>query len=143
MEQYECKVPLILLFLIFIPLRMVQLKTRASWFSAKAASIHCMDVAEFGYNGLLYLNFTGRNDWFSVLNPDYNSKFYPSVSGSFIFSELLKNVNWLSYGKLRASWAQVGSIAGVNPYDGVLTYSINANLFNGQTLASINGGNCS
>ncbi len=96
-------------------------------------------IAELGYNGLLYLNFTGRNDWFSVLDPENNSKFYPSVSGSFIFSELLKDLNWLSYGKLRASWAQVGSIAGVNPFDGVLTYNINANLFNGQTLASIGG----
>ena len=94
-------------------------------------------LAEFGYNRLLYLNFTGRNDWFSVLNPDRNSKFYPSVSGSFIFSELLKNLRWLSYGKLRASWAQVGSIAGVNPFDGVLTYSFNQNQFNGQTLASV------
>ena len=98
-------------------------------------------LAEFGYNGLIYLNFTGRNDWFSVLNPDYNSKFYPSVSGSFIFSELLKNVKWLSYGKLRASWAQVGSIAGVGPYEGLLTYTYNANPFNGQTLASVNGSN--
>lgn len=96
-------------------------------------------VAEFGYNGLLYLNFTGRNDWFSILNPERNSKFYPSVSGSFIFSELLKNLTWLNYGKLRASWAQVGSVGGVGPFDGVLTYNINANLFNGQTLASING----
>ena len=94
-------------------------------------------LAEFGYNRLLYLNFTGRNDWFSVLNPDRNSKFYPSVSGSFIFSELLKNLRWLSYGKLRASWAQVGSIAGVNPFDGLLTYSFNQNQFNGQTLASV------
>ncbi|MBK5269707.1 MAG: TonB-dependent receptor, partial [Bacteroidia bacterium] len=98
-------------------------------------------TAELGWNRLLYLNFTGRNDWFSVLDPAHNSKFYPSVSGSFIFSELLKNVSWLSYGKLRASWAQVGSIAGVGPFDGVLTYGINANLFNGQTLASISGGN--
>ncbi|MEI9943820.1 MAG: SusC/RagA family TonB-linked outer membrane protein [Chitinophagaceae bacterium] len=98
-------------------------------------------LAEVGYNGLLYLNFTGRNDWFSVLNPEYNSKFYSSVSGSFIFSELLKSLSWLSYGKLRASWAQVGSIASVNPFDGLLTYSINQNLFNGQTLASVNGGN--
>jgi TonB-linked SusC/RagA family outer membrane protein len=96
-------------------------------------------LAEFGYNGILFLNVTGRNDWFSVLNPDFNSKFYPSVSGSFIFSELLKNLNWLSYGKLRASWAEVGSITGVNPYDGVLTYTYNQNLFNGQTLASVNG----
>ena len=98
-------------------------------------------LAEFGYNGMLYVNFTGRNDWFSVLNPEFNSKFYPSVSGSFVFSELLKNSNWLSYGKLRASWAQVGSIAGVNPYDGLLTYSYNQNPFNGQTLASVSGGN--
>lgn len=96
--------------------------------------------AEFGWNKMLYVNLTGRNDWFSVLNPENNNKFYPSVSGSFIFSQLLPNMNWLSYGKLRASWAEVGSIAGVNPYDGVLTYAINQNQFNGQTLASISGG---
>lgn len=95
--------------------------------------------AEFGYNGMLYLNFTGRNDWFSVLNPDNNSKFYPSISGSFIFSELLQSQNWLSYGKLRASWAEVGSTNGVGPYEGVLTYAINANQFNGQTLAGVSG----
>src|SRR5436190_6123350 len=96
-------------------------------------------TAEFGWNRLLYVNVTGRNDWFSVLDPEHNSKFYPSVSGSFIFSELLKNQSWLSYGKLRASWAQVGSIAGVGAFDGLLTYNINANLFSGQTLASIGG----
>lgn len=95
--------------------------------------------AEFGYNGLLYLNFTGRNDWFSVLNPANNSKFYPSVSGSFIFSEVIPELEWLSYGKLRASWAEVGSVNGVNPYDGVLTYAINANQFNGQSLAGVSG----
>lgn len=98
-------------------------------------------VAEFGYNGLFYLNFTGRNDWFSVLNPNQNSKFYPSVSGSFIFSELMQNQTWLNYGKLRASWAKVGSVNGVNPYDGILTYAINQNQFNGQTLATVAGNN--
>jgi TonB-linked SusC/RagA family outer membrane protein len=96
--------------------------------------------AEFGYNGMFYLNFTGRNDWFSVLNPKNNSKFYPSVSGSFIFSELMQQ-DWLSYGKLRASWAQVGSSNGVGPYEGVLTYAINQNQFNGQTLAGVSGNN--
>ncbi|HEY3402627.1 MAG TPA: SusC/RagA family TonB-linked outer membrane protein [Ohtaekwangia sp.] len=94
--------------------------------------------AEFGYNGLLYVNVTGRNDWFSVLNPANNSKFYPSVSGSFIFSELLPDQTWLTYGKLRSSWAEVGSVNAVNPYEGVLTYSINP-AFNGQVLAGING----
>lgn len=96
-------------------------------------------TAEFGYNGLVYITATGRNDWFSILNPEKNSKFYSSVSGSFVFSELLKKVTWLSYGKLRASWAQVGSVALVNPYDGLLTYGLGANLFNGQTTASVNG----
>lgn len=95
--------------------------------------------AEFGYNGMLYLNFTGRKDWFSMLNPEMNSKFYPSVSGSFIFSEVLNNQSWLSYGKLRASWAEVGSANGVGPYDGFLTYTINSNTFNGQSLAGISG----
>jgi hypothetical protein len=95
--------------------------------------------AEIGYDGFLYLTATGRNDWFSILDPDYNSKFYSSISGSFVFSELMRNVNWLSYGKLRASWAQVGSVALLNPYDNLLTYGLGANLFNGQTTASING----
>ena len=96
-------------------------------------------TAEFGFNGLAYINFTGRNDWFSVLNPENNSKFYPSISGSFIWSEVVGEQSWLSYGKLRGSWAQVGSENGVNPYEGILTYGINANQFNGQTLAGISG----
>jgi TonB-linked SusC/RagA family outer membrane protein len=94
--------------------------------------------AEFGYNGMFYVNFTGRTDWFSVLNPTDNSVFYPSVSGSFIFSELMGEQNWLSYGKLRASWAEVGSANGVNPYEGVLNYTINP-AFNGQTSAGVSG----
>ncbi|MGB8491679.1 MAG: hypothetical protein WCE64_11540, partial [Bacteroidales bacterium] len=96
-------------------------------------------LAEFGYNSMLYLNFTARQDWFSVLNPAKNYKFYPSVSGSFVFSQLLKNQSWLTYGKLRGSWAQVGSANGVNTYEGNLTYDINSNQFNSQTLASISG----
>jgi TonB-linked SusC/RagA family outer membrane protein len=97
-------------------------------------------LAELGYNSMFYLNFTARKDWFSVLNPKNNSKFYPSVSGSFVFSELLKNQSWLSYGKLRGSWAQVGSANGVGAYDGLLTYGIGTYQFNGQTTASISSG---
>ena len=97
-------------------------------------------LAEFGYKSMIYLNFTGRNDWFSVLNPDNNSKFYPSVSGSFVFSELLEDLTWLDYAKIRGSWAQVGSANGVNTYEGNLTYGIASNQFNGQTTASISGG---
>ncbi len=95
-------------------------------------------LAEFGFNELLYLNFTGRQDWFSVLNPENNTVFYPSVSGSLIFSELLKKEEWLNFGKLRASWAEVGSANGVGTYEGILTYTINP-AFNGQTTAGVSG----
>lgn len=94
--------------------------------------------AEFGYNDMFYLNFTARQDWFSVLNPDDNSEFYPSISGSFVFSELMKDQDWLSFAKLRAAWAQVGSANGVNPYENILNYAINP-AFNGQTTTGIRG----
>ncbi|GAB2543270.1 SusC/RagA family TonB-linked outer membrane protein [Rufibacter soli] len=69
------------------------------------------------YDDMLYLNFTGRNDWTSTLPVVNNSFFYPSASVSFVFTELaplaeFKNV--LSFGKLRASAAQVGKDA--DPY---------------------------
>lgn len=93
--------------------------------------------AEFGYKNLIYLNVTGRNDWFTVLNPKNNSYFYPSVSGSFIFSELLEKFSWMNYGKLRLSYADVGSANGINAFTGLLTYGILANQFNGQSLGTI------
>ncbi|MDB5193970.1 MAG: TonB-dependent receptor plug [Segetibacter sp.] len=69
------------------------------------------------YRNFLFLGATARNDWSSTLPVQNNSFFYPSVSGSFVFTELLKNrsvSNWLNYGKLRSSWAQVGNDA--DPY---------------------------
>jgi TonB-linked SusC/RagA family outer membrane protein len=71
---------------------------------------------EFGvsYKDLIYLTATGRNDWSSTLPIENRSYFYPSLSGSFVFSQLLTNNHILSFGKIRASWAQVGKDA--NPY---------------------------
>ncbi|PTQ99780.1 TonB-linked SusC/RagA family outer membrane protein [Mucilaginibacter yixingensis] len=69
------------------------------------------------YKDYLYLDITGRNDFTSTLPINSRSFFYPSFSGSFNFSELLKSnssFDWLSSGKLRASWASVGSDLG--PY---------------------------
>jgi TonB-linked SusC/RagA family outer membrane protein len=63
------------------------------------------------YKDFLFLNITGRNDWTSTLPKQNNSYFYPSVSSSFVFSELFPEVTWLNYGKLRGSWANVGSDA--------------------------------
>ena len=97
--------------------------------------------AELGYKNYLFLNLAGRNDWFTVLNPKNNSYFYPSVSGSFIFSEFMKKASWLNYGKLRASYADVGSANGINAFSGLLTYSILPNPFNGLALGNIANGN--
>jgi outer membrane receptor protein involved in Fe transport len=66
------------------------------------------------YKGIAYLSITGRNDWSSTLPKENQSYFFPSVSGSFIFTELLKKNNILSFGKLRLSLSQVGRDA--NPY---------------------------
>jgi TonB-linked SusC/RagA family outer membrane protein len=69
------------------------------------------------YRSMLFLGATARNDWSSTLPKENNSFFYPSVSASFVFTELLKNssvYNWLQYGKLRTSWARVGNDA--DPY---------------------------
>ncbi|WP_240348025.1 SusC/RagA family TonB-linked outer membrane protein [Longitalea arenae] len=76
---------------------------------------------EFGisYKDIAYLTATGRNDWSSTLPLNNRSYFYPSISGSLVFTELLPQMPHLSFGKVRASWAQVGKDA--NPY-ATLTY---------------------
>ena len=63
----------------------------------------------FGFRDYLYLSLTGRNDWSSTLAPENRSFFYPSASLSFIFTDVLDLGNVVSYGKLRANIAQVGS----------------------------------
>ena len=75
--------------------------------------------AGVSYKGIAYLTVTGRNDWSSTLPVENRSYFYPSVSGSFVFTELIPKSNILSFGKIRASWAEVGKDA--NPY-ATLTY---------------------
>lgn len=61
------------------------------------------------FRNFLFVNVTGRNDWSSTLPVENNSYFYPSVSSSFIFTEFIDNKDILSFGKLRLSWANVGS----------------------------------
>jgi TonB-linked SusC/RagA family outer membrane protein len=63
------------------------------------------------YKNIAYLTVTGRNDWSSTLPIENRSYFYPSVSGSFVFTEVMPKNDILSFGKIRASWAQVGKDA--------------------------------
>lgn len=70
---------------------------------------------QIAYKGWLYLDVTARNDWSSTLPQNNNSYFYPSVSTGFVFSQALNlEGKKFTYGKVRASWAQVGNDA--NPY---------------------------
>lgn len=94
-------------------------------------------VAEVSYNSTFYLNATGRTDWFSNLikvKRDY--QFYPSVSGSIVFSEFLKQ-NWLDFGKVRGSWTQVGNAGGISANYGEVTYNLATNQFNGIPTGSL------
>jgi TonB-linked SusC/RagA family outer membrane protein len=94
-------------------------------------------TAELSYKNLLYINATGRTDWYSVLADDINHYFYPSVTGSFVFSELLPNAKWLKFGKIRLAVAETGSAQGVAPYN-ALTFVLAQNAFNGLPLGNIN-----
>ncbi len=91
---------------------------------------------DFSFKSYLYLNLTARNDWFSTLNPKSNNYLYPSASLSYIFTQSFGNIpKWLNYGKLRASYAEVGG--DTDPYSNNLYYSMNSNQFNGSALGSI------
>jgi ferric enterobactin receptor len=69
------------------------------------------------WKNMIYATVTGRNDWTSTLPVENRSYFYPSVSGSFVFTELLQKLGWISkdilnFGKIRVSWAKVGKDTG-------------------------------
>ena len=92
--------------------------------------------ASIGWNHLLYLDATLRGDQSSTLPTSNNVYVYPSFSGSFVFSELLKANRILPYGKLRMSWAQVGS--DTDPYQLGLVYTKSKYTYPGYTIGYIN-----
>ncbi len=65
-----------------------------------------------GYQDFLFLDGTFRRDISSTLPEGSNAYNYYSVSGSWVFSKQIKNADWLSYGKLRANYAEVGAGTG-------------------------------
>ena len=70
-------------------------------------------TASLAWDDYLYLDLTARNDWSSTLPKNNDSYFYPSVGASWIFTQMLhkmgKDTGFLTFGKVRASWAQVGN----------------------------------
>jgi TonB-linked SusC/RagA family outer membrane protein len=83
-------------------------------------------MGDLAYKSFLYLTVTGRNDWYSTLAPGKINYLYPSISGSFVFSELL-HIPAMDLGKLRLSYANVGGEAD-GPYQTLQTYGIQGTL---------------
>jgi TonB-linked SusC/RagA family outer membrane protein len=111
-------------------------------------------LASFGYDNTLYLDVTGRFDHSSTLPSESSTYFYPSVSTSFIFSNLIGDGKKFSFGKLRLNYAEVGSSAPANsltdvlnkptPFGAVPLYGVNSTKNNEALLpestVSIEGG---
>lgn len=70
--------------------------------------------ATLNYRDYLYITGTGRNDWTSTIPKERNSFFYPSLSGSFVFSDAFPSVGRFMTGRVRAAYAEVGRDA--QPY---------------------------
>ena len=92
--------------------------------------------ASVGYQHTYYLEGTVRRDQSSTLPVNNNIYVYPSFSGSIVFSEWIKNKNLINYGKIRASWAQVGS--DTDPYQLALNYSTAKYSYGGFVIGMIN-----
>lgn len=95
-----------------------------SFSSKKINSVYGM--LQLNYDGYLFLEGTFRNDWSSSLATENRSYFYPSVNASWVITDMLnkmdKQTSWLSYGKVRASYAMVGN--DLPPYQLYNTYWI-------------------
>lgn len=92
-------------------------------------------AVNLGWRNLLYLDATLRGDKSSTLPFGNNTYVYPSVSGSFVFSELINNNQLFPYGKVRMSWAQVGS--DTDPYQLGLVYTKSKFTYPGYTIGYI------
>ena len=92
---------------LYNPANAASVTTIQEWTRRRIMGIYG-DVG-FAYKNYLYLNVTGRNDWSSTLPKNNRSYFYPSVSSSFVFTEVMEKNDILSFGNIRINWAQVGS----------------------------------
>ena len=107
--------------------------TRESMYKKQISSLYAS--ASLGYKHTYYLEGTIRGDKSSTLPSGNNTYIYPSVSGSLVFSEFIKNKKFINYGKIRASWAQVGS--DTDPYQLALNYTTGKYSYSGYTIGMI------
>ncbi|MDC1105542.1 SusC/RagA family TonB-linked outer membrane protein [Prolixibacteraceae bacterium] len=95
-------------------------------------------TAQFRYNNFLFVDVSARNDWSSTLPMDNNSYFYPSIASSFVISDAFELPEFISFAKVRGSWAQVGS--DTDPYKLTLQYNLDSNQHPGWGGANMPSG---
>ncbi|MGK6351231.1 SusC/RagA family TonB-linked outer membrane protein [Parapedobacter sp. DT-150] len=66
-------------------------------------------LVNLSWQDKIFLDVTSRNDWSSTLPSDSWSYFYPSVSSSYILSDIFQLPSAFSFAKARLSWAMVGN----------------------------------
>ena len=95
-------------------------------------------TANVGWRNQVFLNVTGRNDWFSTLSENNNSVFYPSVNLSWVFTDSFRESmpQWFDFGKVRAGWG--ASSNGTSAYQNLLLYQVRNYTVNGQNTVTQN-----
>lgn len=89
--------------------------------------------ASLGFMDTYFVDASIRRDVSSTLPKENNAYVYPAISGSFLFSNLVK-AEWLNLGKFRLNYAEVGNDA--EPLSLINTYKRSAN-FNGQPIYTL------
>ncbi|HTJ48326.1 MAG TPA: SusC/RagA family TonB-linked outer membrane protein [Cyclobacteriaceae bacterium] len=102
-----------------------------NWYDKKLHSAY--GFLNLSYKNFLYVDVTGRNDWSSTLPSNAWSYFFPSVTGSFIFSDAIRLPSFINYGKLRAAWAEAAT--DTDPYKINIAYAVSS--FGGQPTAAL------
>lgn len=110
----------------FVSVNNTNLRTNRTTLSQRRL-IGVFGSATVNYHDYLYVNVTGRNDWTSTIPVERNSFFYPSVSGSFIFSDAFPSLKSFMTGKLRGGYAEVGKDARPYAYRPSLEYKTTSN----------------
>ena len=88
-------------------------KTTLNENQSKRRQVGLFGDVTLGWDDMVFLGLTGRNDWSSTLPLEKNSYFYPGVTLSWIFTKLIPKNNILDFGKLRLAYGKTGNDASV------------------------------
>ena len=86
-------------------------KTTLEDYTFKRRLVGLFGDVSIGWDEMIYLGFTARNDWSSTLPKEKNSYFYPGVTLSWIFTRLIPKNDILTFGKVRAAYGKTGNDA--------------------------------